>query len=142
MDGDAGGRSGRTPPRHNSNFIAGSGCARAPPRRRRIYGQFFLLIFITSTCERGIATKRAFPRSPSNPRVIHCSSLSTGTRGFAGNRSLSTRWNGMFSSAFRDPYADRTTQIISERRFRWFSKALIEQTVVKLKKMAIVANDH
>lgn len=35
-----------------------------PRRRRRIYGQFFLLIFITSTCERGGATKRAPPLSP------------------------------------------------------------------------------
>lgn len=68
-------------------------------RRRRIYGQFFLLIFITSTCERGSATKRVLLLS-------RFSFAFDGTRVCVRRQLLSAlcMWNSIFSSPSRDPY--------------------------------------
>lgn len=90
-----------------------------PRRRRRIYGQFFLLIFITSTCERGSATKRR-PLLPLptvclalNPSAFH--PLSTApARGVASVVPLSTlQVERHIFLTFSRSLSRRTTQITS-----------------------------
>lgn len=79
---------------------------RAPLKKTsKIYGQFFLLIFITSTCER--ATKRAFPCPLNRPRREDSASREARGKlprmgaGVTSPLSLYRRctWNGIFSYA-------------------------------------------
>lgn len=116
-------RTAREPPRHNSNFIAGPDAGmRAPRRRRRIYGQFFLLIFITSTCERGSATKRAsrFPRVFSQPLAFLPSELRR------LGLSLRCTWNSILSSPSRDPYHVKLHGLCPEEDCADFFRKLAE----------------
>lgn len=86
-----------------------------PRRRRQIYGQFFLLIFITSTCERGSTTKRAPPLfllHLSFSFFLSSSPIASPSSSFRRDRRLRpsfryrrcTAWDGIFSSPSRDPY--------------------------------------
>lgn len=98
-----------------------------PRRRRRIYGQFFLLIFITSTCERGSATKRTFVfllRSLSlplfQPYRFSLILISTGSEAATVVSLSMLHVGGHIFLAFPRSLSCRTTQVIFWKRFRDF----------------------